>query len=130
MALKLEIDNGDGRGRADYTRYLVGPDRAPAVLRDRMNQPTLFDFSLAPADDLFLVPRRSAYVRLTGLADALPPGGPRVAGPLFTGFITNEAAIEFLGTRNSRAVYGYRFQATSEEYLLNVKRIGDRKSVV
>jgi len=124
MALKLEIDNGDARGRVDYTRHLVEPDRSPAVLRDRMNLPTLLDFALAPADDLFLAPHRSAYVRLTGLADALPPGGPRVAGPLFTGYITNEPAIEFLGTRNSRPVYGYRYQATSEEYLLNIKRIG------
>jgi hypothetical protein len=124
MALKLEIDNADARGRVDYTRYLASPDHSPAVLRDRMNLPALLDFSLAPADDFFLVPRRSAYVRLIGLADALPPGGPRVAGPLFTGYITNEPAIEFLGTRNARLIYAYRFQATSEEYLLNIKRIG------
>lgn len=124
MALKLEIDNGDARGRVDYTRHLTEPERSPAVLRDRMNQPTLFDFALAPADELFIAPRRSAHVRLTGLADALPPGGPRMPGPLFTGYITNEPAIEFLGTRNSRPVYGYRYQATSEEYLLNIKRIG------
>jgi hypothetical protein len=124
MALKLEIDNADARGRVDYTHYLASPDRSPAVLRDRMNLPALLDFALAPADDFFLAPRRSAYVRLTGLADALPPGGPRVAGPLFTGYITNEPAIEFLGTRNARPIYGYRFQATSEEYLLNIKRIG------
>jgi hypothetical protein len=124
MALKLEIDNGDARGRVDYTCYLASPDRSPAVLRDRMNLPALLDFTLVPADDAFLAPRRSAYVGLTGLADALPPGGPRVPGALFTGFITNEPAIEFLGTRNARPVYGYRYQATSEEYLLNVKRLG------
>lgn len=124
MALLLEIDNGDNRGRVNYTRYVVSPDRSPAVLRDRMNFPTLLDFALAPADPNFAAPRRSAYVRLTGLADALPPGGPRVAGPLFTGYITNEPSIEFLGVWNGRPVHGYRYQATSEEYLLNVKRIG------
>ena len=61
MALILEIDNGDGRGRVDCTRYLVSPDRTPATLRDRVNQPALFDFALAPADAAFVVPRRSAY---------------------------------------------------------------------
>jgi hypothetical protein len=124
MAILLEIDNGDNRGRVNYTRYIVLPEQSPAVLRDRMNLPTLFDFSLAPADAQFIPPRRSAYVRVTGLADALPPGGPRVPGPLFTGYITNEPAIEFLGARSSGPVYGYRYQATSEEYLLNIKRPG------
>jgi len=124
MALKLEIDNADNLGRVDYTRYLASPERSPAVLRDRMNLPALFDFALLPADDRFMPPRRSAYVRLTGLADSLPAGGPRVPGALFTGFITNEPEIEFLGTNNGRTVHGYRCQATSEEYLLNVKRMG------
>ncbi len=124
MAILLEIDNGDNLGRVNYTRYLVSPEQSPAVLRDRMNLPSLFDFSLAPADAQFIPPRRSAYVRVTGLADALPPGGPRVPGPLFTGYITNEPAIEFLGARSGGPIYGYRFQATSEEYLLNIKRLG------
>jgi hypothetical protein len=124
MAILLRIDNADFRGRVDYTRYLVSPERSPAVLRDRMNLPALFDFALVPADDRFVVPRRSAFVHLEGLADALPPGGPRVPGPLFTGYITNEPAIEFLGIANGRPLHGYRYQATSEEYLLNVKRIG------
>ncbi len=123
MAILLEIDNGDNRGRVNYTRYVVSPEQSPAVLRDRMNLPTLFDFSLAPADAQFIAPRRSAYVRVTGLADALPPGGPRVPGPLFTGHITNEPAIEFLGARSGGPIYGYRYQVTSEEYLLNIKRL-------
>lgn len=124
MAIKFEIDNGDLRGRVDYTRYLTSPSQAPVVLRDRMNSPALLDFSLLPANDEFATPRRGAYVRLTGLADALPPGGPRVPGPFFTGYVTNEPAIEFLGVRNAKPLYGYRLQATSEEYLLNIKRIG------
>jgi hypothetical protein len=124
MAILLEIDNGDNLGRVNYTRYLVSSEQSPAVLRDRMNLPSLFDFSLAPANPQFIPPRRSAYVRVAGLADALPPGGPRVPGPLFTGYITNEPAIEFLGARSGGPVYGYRYQATSEEYLLNIKRLG------
>jgi hypothetical protein len=124
MAIKLEIDNGDLRGRVDYTRYVAAPGQSPVVLRERMNQPALLDFTLLPADGEFIPPRRGAYVRLTGLADALPPGGPRVPGALFTGYITSEPAAEFLGVRNSTAVHGYRCQATSEEYLLNVRRIG------
>ena len=124
MAIVLEIDNGDNRGRVDYSRYVVSPDRSSAVLRDRINLPGLFDFSLVPADNEFVPPRRSAYVWLTGLADALPPGGPRIPGPLFTGYITHEPAIEFLGVLNGKAVHAYRYQATSEEYLLNVKRLG------
>ena len=124
MAILLEIDNGDNLGRVNYTRTLVSLEQSPAVLRDRMNLPALFDFVLAPANAQFIPPRRSAYVRLTGLTDALPPGGPRIPGPLFTGFITNEPVIEFLGARSGGPVYGYRYQATSEEYLLNIKRLG------
>ena len=124
MPILLEIDNGDGRGRIDYTRYLASAESTPVALRDRMNLPALLDFTLVPADNGFIVPRRSGYVRLSGLADALPLGGPRVAGPLFTGYLTNEPAIEFLGVLNGQPVHGNRYQATSEEYLLNVKRIG------
>jgi len=124
MAIRLEIDNGDHRGRVDYTRYLVSPEESSPVLRDRMNLPSLLDFSLVPADLAFMTPRRSAYVRLTGLADALPPGGPRLLGALFTGYITNEPAVEYLGKNNAGPVYGFRCQATSEEYLLNIKHLG------
>jgi len=124
MAIVLKIDNGDLRGRVDYTRYLAAPDQSPGVLRDRLNLPALLDFTLVPADEHFLPPRRSAFVRLEGLAESLPPGGPRAPGPLFTGFITNEPEMQYLGLRNGRPLYGYRYQATSEEYLLNVKRAG------
>lgn len=124
MAIVLEIDNGEPGGLADYTRYLVSPDREPAVLRDRLNVPALFDFALEPADLNFVLPVRSAYVRLTGLADAQPPGGPRIRGALFTGFITQEPELKFIGTRNRQPVYSLRCRATSEEYLLNVKRAG------
>jgi hypothetical protein len=124
MAIKLEIDNGDLRGRVDVTRYVASPAQSPIVLRERINQPALVDFTLLPADGEFTPPRRGAYVRLTGLADALPPGGPRVPGALFTGYITSEPAAEFLGVRHAAPVHGYRCQATSEEYLLNVRRIG------
>jgi hypothetical protein len=124
MAIRLELDNGDLRGRVDYTRYLAAPSQSPMVLRDRLNLPALLDFVLLPADEEFVPPRRSAYVRLTGLADALPPGGPRVPGALFTGYVTSEPVMEYIGVRNGAPLYGYRVEATSEEYLLNVKRIG------
>ncbi len=124
MAIVLEIDIGEPGGLLDYTRYLVLPEREPHVLRDRLNVPALFDFALAPADTDFLHPPRSAYVRVTGLAGALPPGGPRVRGPLFTGFITQEPELEYLGTQNGTPVYAFRCRATSEEYLLNIKRPG------
>lgn len=120
MAIILQIDNADGLGSVNYTRYLTAPDRSPAVLRDRINLPALLDFSLVPADELFTPPRRGAYVRLTGLANSQPPA-PQ---PLFTGYITNEPAGEFLGVMHGQPVHGYRCQTTSEEYLLNVKRIG------
>ncbi|MGH9816947.1 MAG: hypothetical protein ACRD6I_12790, partial [Candidatus Acidiferrales bacterium] len=120
MAIILEIDNADGVGSVNYTRYLASPDRSPAVLRDRINLPALLDFSVVPADELFTPPRRGAYVRLIGFAHSQPPA-PQ---PLFTGYITNEPAVEFLGLMHGQPVHGYRCQATSEEYLLNVKRIG------
>lgn len=124
MPIVLEIDNADHAGRVDYTRYLAAPDRAPCKLRDRLNLPALLDFTLLPADERFVPPRRGAYVRLTGLANALPPGGPRIPGPLFTGYITSEPAAEHLGVVRNQPVQGYHCQATSEEYLLNVNPIG------
>ncbi|MCL6566117.1 MAG: hypothetical protein K6U09_06810 [Acidobacteriia bacterium] len=124
MAIRLLIDNADHHGLVDYTRYLAAPDRTPAVLRDEMNLPARLDFVLMPADLEFRAPSRSAYVRLEGLAESLPPGGPRVPGPLFTGFVTHEPEVEFLGVANGQPVYGFHYQATSEEYLLNVKRLG------
>jgi len=122
MAIVLEIDNADGRGLVNYARYLAEPERRPAVLRDRMNLPPLLDFALVPADGQFVLPRRSARVRLTGLTDAFPSGGP-VPGPLFTGYITSEPQAEFLGTADGHAVHGWSFEATGEEYLLNVQRL-------
>lgn len=124
MAIILEIDNGDGRGRVDYTRYLLSPDRAPATLRDRINQPALFDFSLAPADAAFAAPRRSAYVRLSALAGTPTQEVARLPAPIFSGYVTSEPAADFLGMVEGRPVHGWRCQATSEEYLLNVKRAG------
>ncbi len=124
MAILLEIDNADNSGRVNYTRYLASPDRAALTLRDRLNLPALLDFMLLPADERFIPPRRGAYVRVSGLTNALPPGGPRIPGPLFTGYITSEPAVEHLGVARGEPVQGYRCQATSEEYLLNVKRIG------
>ncbi len=124
MAIRLLIDNADHRGLVDYTRYLAAADRTPAVLHDELNLPARFDFVLLPADLEFRAPSRSAYVRLEGLAESLPPGGPRVAGPLFTGFVAHEPEVEFLGVANGQPVYGFRYQAAGEEYLLNVKRIG------
>jgi hypothetical protein len=124
MAILLEIDNGDGRGLVDYTRYVASPEQSPPTLRDRINQPALLDWGLVSADASFVVPRRSAYVRLSGRVGNPAAGASPLAGAIFTGLITSEPAADFLGVAEGRAVHGWRCQATSEEYLLNVKRVG------
>lgn len=119
--LKLLINNGDGLGPVDYTRYVIP---SSIDVEDSINTPTLATFTLANADALFKVPVRSAYVQLWSTKSQLTVTGAYLA----TGYITNEIQRKFLGVGPRASaqrfqLYEYDVKVTSDEYLLNSKAV-------
>jgi hypothetical protein len=98
---------------SEYKRYLFGYP----VKHDKVNEPDLLDFSLASGGDpAFVKLSRGCYVKLT----------TDTYGLWFSGYITNEPELEFLGAHptTGAAVYGYNYQATSDDYILNLQPVG------
>lgn len=87
------------------------------VREDNLNVPVLLDFSLAPCDDpSFVKLQRGDYIVLD-----------TVTYPKwFTGYITNDPELTFLGPhpQTRAAMYGYVYEASSDEYLLSLKPLG------
>jgi hypothetical protein len=95
----------------DYLRYLYGKP----VKTDRINEPTLFDFVLMPIDGSFVRLHRGNYITFL----------TRQFGPWFTGYITNEPELTSIGTDiNQNPIWAYTYQATSDDYLLNLQPLG------
>src|SRR6266403_1135666 len=119
--LKLQINNGDGLGDVDYTRYVIP---SSIDIEDSLNTPTLFAFTLANVDALFKAPVRSSYVKLLSTTSPLSVTGAYVA----TGFVTNSPEWSFVGVgprAGGQAFQHYELnvKVTSDEYLLNIKSI-------
>lgn len=119
--LKLLINNGDGLGDVDYTRYVIP---SSIDVEDSLNTPTLFAFTLSNSDGRFKAPVRSAYVKFLSTASPLSVTGAYVA----TGFVTNTPEWKFLGVgprASAQAFQHYELdvKTTSDEYLLNIKSI-------
>lgn len=96
---------------ADYMRYLWD---GRLVKTDRYKDPVLLDFSLAPVDNSFVKLQRGAYITIN--STKYPKW--------FTGYVVNEPELEFIGSKNGQRVYGYKYQATSDEFVLSLKPIG------
>lgn len=94
----------------DYVPYLY----SRPVKKDRLNDLKYLDFSLVPSDGNFVKLLRGSYIKLQTSA----------MGTWFTGYITNDPDIERLGTEAGKEVFGYKYQATSDDYILNLKPIG------
>lgn len=99
---------------AEYLRYSYGT----ITKTDRAGDPTLLDFRTIPSDPNFVKLTRGAYITLNTAK----------YGIWFTGFVTNDAELEYIGSRTvagvKTPVFGYIYQATSDDYLLNLKPIG------
>ncbi len=99
---------------ADYKKYLGDNP----VKTDRVNDPDLFDFSLIPWDAGFVKLVRGAYITFN----------TNTYAKWFTGYVTNDPQLEFLGSSRvagvKKPIYGYRYQATDDAYVLNMKPIG------
>lgn len=110
MAIKLFINNGSGY--VDYSKYVVDGSLS---IEELINQPVVTNFTLSNFDTTFVLPRRSAYVRIIST---------QWNKTLATGFITQEAERTYLGPSNRGDHFqAYNFQVTSDEWLLNIKTI-------
>jgi hypothetical protein len=95
---------------SDYIKYIYGQ----LTKTDRVNEPDLLDFALFPSDNSFVKLNRGAYVTLWSSS----------YGMWFSGYITNEPELEYIGTAKGSGVWAYRYQATSDDYILNLKPLG------
>src|SRR5437762_8862934 len=86
--IRLYIDNGSGY--VDYTQRL---ESQSLTIEDLINQPTTCDFSLTNLGKNFVVPRRSAYLKIES---------QKYSNKIFTGFITNEPEKEYLSLSGNR----------------------------
>lgn len=95
---------------ANYERYLYGQ----LTRTDRIKDSLLLDFSLAPVDASFVKLTRGAYITVS----------TSTYGKWFTGYVVNDPELTYLGSKGGLPVWGYKYQATSDEYVLSLKPLG------
>jgi len=112
--MQLLIDNLDGFGLRDYTTAVDG-SRLPQIIR-KLNLPCEFKVSLIADASDFLVPALGARVVL------------RISNGqiLFTGYLMQSPAFEYLGWGEAGPAYRYDLVVISDEALLDEKRLPDR----
>jgi hypothetical protein len=109
--MKLTIDNLEGGGPRDYTLY-VDSERTPHLVR-RLNKPAELQFSLVASGPDFVVPSSGARVLL----------GRTNGQDVFSGYVVNVPACEYLGWDSQGAKYRFDLVACSDEVLLDRKTI-------
>jgi hypothetical protein len=112
--MKLQIDNLDGLGPVNYTSSIDG-SRSPQIVR-KLNQPSELKVSLVADSASFVVPKTGARITL-GLTNGQD---------VFTGYLMQSPAFEYLGWGERGPVYRYDLVAQSDEGLLDEKRLPDR----
>jgi len=112
--MNLQIDNLDGFGPRDYTATIDG-SRMPQVIR-KLNQPSELRISLVADTADFVVPAVGARITL----------GKTNGQDVFTGYLIQAPAFDYLGWGEQGPVYRYNLIAQSDETLLNEKRLPDR----
>lgn len=93
-----------------YVPYLYGQVQKS----DRHKESVLLDFSLAPVNGSFVKLRQGAYISIS----------TATYGLWFTGYIVNDPELTYLGSKAGQPVWGYKYKANSDDYLLNLKPIG------
>lgn len=119
MSVTLWIDNHDGLGFVDYSKFwtdVVGFTSA------RKNEPVLFDLNLFPVDDQpgWVTPTRGAYIKVED-ANFLARDVGITDGVIYTGYLTDDPNPALLGSKGGQTVWGYQAKATSDDYLLNLR---------
>jgi hypothetical protein len=107
--MKLTIDNLDGLGPQDYTAF-VDSGRSPSLVR-KLNSPAELKFGLAAGTGSVAVPAIGGRVTLT-----LSNGND-----LFTGYIVEMPAYQYLGWVDRGRVYRYEVDALSDVMLMDQK---------
>jgi hypothetical protein len=101
---------------SDYMRYLW-LEGSPLRKTDRYRDSDLLDFALVPWDASFVRLTRGSYIKIMTSTYG--------STPWFTGYISNDPEPSWLGMGPGRSkVWGYRYQATSDEYILSLKPLG------
>ena len=111
--MKFQIDNFDGAGLRDYTAAIDGV-HLPKVVR-KLNQPSELRVNLVAMAPDFVVPVAGARVLL----------GRTNGQDVFTGYLTQAPAFEYLGWGGQGPAYRYSLMAQSDEVLLDQKRVPD-----
>ena len=94
----------------NYARYIYDtPTKS-----DRDGDSILLDFTLADVDASFVQLRRGNYITFTTQTY------PR----WFTGYITNEPEYVFLGEQDHVPHWGYKYEASSDDYILSLNPLG------
>jgi len=116
--MKLMIDNLQGLGALDYTAWI---DATVAARIERtLNEPGRLCFSLAADESGFVLPLSEARVTLAKENGEL----------LFTGYLNESPAREYLGWGEKGPVYRYDLVAESDEVLLDQKALPNRAPFV
>lgn len=114
----LYVDTGNGP--VDFTKFVL----AWETIDIKKNEPWLFDFSVVfvPGVAGWSEIKRGAYVRFEDSRwESRSPGVPD--GVLFTGYVTEDPEYTLLGQRDQQPVYGYKVRCSSDDYLINSKKV-------
>jgi len=114
----LTLDNFDSAGARDYTSALDA-DSFVEIER-RLNQPSELRATLIADSSQFIVPAAGARV-IVARADG---------SKLFTGYLAEAPAFEYLGWGERGPAYRYRLRALSDEFLLDRKQLPARSAFV
>jgi hypothetical protein len=118
---QLFIDNRDGFGPRDFTKFLMDSNQ---FFKHTKNEPQLFEFNVVMASGVsgWVIPKRGAYVRFIDDRWQRKYAGMQ-DGVLYTGYVTEEPDLIFLGKDAGNEAWGYSVKTTSDEYLANIKKL-------
>lgn len=95
---------------SDYMKSLFSNPVKTSVIQEA----DLLDFSLAVGVPGFVKLKRGAYIDLDS----------NLYPHWYTGFVTNDPQLAYLGAKDGVPYWGYTYQASGDEYLLSLKPLG------
>src|SRR4051812_28954217 len=98
--MALTVSSTMPGSNANYTKYLH-QDGQKLTKTDKQQSSVLLDFALIPWDSSFVKLTRGAYIKA---ATTLYP-------TWFTGFVTNDPDLTYIGTVNGTETWGYKYEA-------------------
>src|ERR1017187_2756242 len=114
MPATITFTSTQAGSNADYFPFLWNEQQA-LTKTDKYKSAVLCDFALVKADSTFVKLTRGSYIDISSTTYS----------HWFTGWITTEPSLTYLGAKNSTTgVWGYRYQATSDEYVLSINPLG------